>query len=76
MAVNTSVEENVCKGNDYNGIELIASSRDYPMACRVINNTCSDNTYYGIGVSLDTSYNLVSGNDCSNNGRSGIGFSI
>ncbi|MCK4969100.1 MAG: right-handed parallel beta-helix repeat-containing protein, partial [Thermoplasmata archaeon] len=70
--VNATIDDNECKSNGQYGIDLLSSYRDLPMRCTVINNTCTGNTYHGIGVSQDTSYNLVHGNDCSNNGRNGI----
>ena len=40
--------------------------------CRIENNSCNNNQYYGIKTDWGSYYNTISNNDCDNNGKGGL----
>ena len=59
------IADNTCTENDY-GIYMINSTHN-----KILNNTCSNNDYYGIYLCEDCSNTIITGNKCSYN-RNGI----
>ncbi|MFW9833577.1 MAG: nitrous oxide reductase family maturation protein NosD [Candidatus Thorarchaeota archaeon] len=66
----TLLSNNTCIGNCY-GIRI-----DNAYSIVVANNTCSSNSWEGIGVLYESRQNMVTNNFCYDNGWSGIGVGI
>lgn len=64
-SLNNTIVGNNCSDNYGSGISLLPTGDSNSL----ISNICSNNQY---GINVDSSFNVISGNDCSNNTKDGI----